>query len=50
MKLTVTLQLDNMPIDTDPAAVADTIRRQVAEGLDFDQHPEDLHIYLERTL
>jgi hypothetical protein len=49
MNLTVTLQLDNMPDDTDPEVVGDVVRRQVNEWLDFDWHPQDVHLSVEKT-
>jgi hypothetical protein len=47
MNLTVTLQLDNLPDATDIETVHDVIRRQLAEWLDFDQHPQDLRVTVE---
>ena len=44
MNIVVTLQLDNMPNDTDLKVVEDVIRRQAAEWLDLDQHPQDLRV------
>lgn len=44
MNIIVTLQLDNMPDDTNPKVVEDVIRRQTAEWLDFDRHPQDLRV------
>jgi hypothetical protein len=44
MNIIVTLQLDGMPDDTDLGNVVDVIRRQVAEWLDFDRCPQNLHI------
>jgi len=48
MNVTVILQLDNMPDDTDLEVVADVIRRQLNEWLDFDRHPEDLEVSCQR--
>jgi hypothetical protein len=48
MNLIVTLQLRNMPDATDPETVVEVLRRQAAEWLDFDRHPEDLSISVER--
>ena len=44
MNIVVTLQLDNMPNDTDLKLVEDVIRRQAAEWLDIDRHPQDLRV------
>jgi len=44
MNIVVTLQLDNMPNDTDLEVVEDVIRRQAAEWLDLDRHPQDLRV------
>ena len=47
MKVIVTVELDNLPDDTNLEWVVDTIRCQVNEWLDFDCHPDDVHITLE---
>ena len=44
MNIAVTLQLDNMPDETDLEVVEDVIRRQAAEWLDLDRHSQDLHV------
>lgn len=49
MKLTVTIRLENLPEDTDPDEVVRVLRNCAAEWLDFDQHPEDLHLSVEKT-
>lgn len=49
MNLRVTLQLDNMPEDTDLETVSDTLRWQIYEWLDFDRHPADLHLTVEKA-
>ena len=49
MNLKVSLQLDNMPEDTDLETVSDILRRQIYEWLDFDCHPADLHLTVEKA-
>ena len=44
MNVVVILQLDNMPDDADLEALGDVIRRQAAEWLDLDRHPQDLRV------
>lgn len=46
MNIKITIKLTNMPEDTDIEHVNYTIRRQVAEWLDLDQHPEDMHVHV----
>lgn len=48
MTILVTLQLENLPNDTRLETVESVIRRQLNEWLDFDRHPEDLHMTLEK--
>ena len=49
MNVTATLRLDNLPDDSDLEVVANVIRRQLNEWLDFDMHPEDLEVSCQLT-
>jgi hypothetical protein len=44
MNIIVNLKLNNAPDGADLEVVADVIRRQLNEWLDFDQNPNDLEI------
>jgi hypothetical protein len=44
MNMTVTLQLENMPEDTDPDEVICVLRACANEWLDFDRNPENLTV------
>jgi hypothetical protein len=47
MNVTVIVQLNNLPDATDLETVRAVVRRHIAEWLDFDRHPEDMHVTVE---
>jgi hypothetical protein len=46
MDVKITIRLFNLPNDTDTGHVEWVLRRQIAEHLDLDSHPEDIQLFV----